>query len=311
MKNVIVTGPTGEIGLALVNELIEHDIYVTAIVNPGSKRNNRICNDERLTKIECSLSEIRKIPGILKSEYDTFYHLGWAFSRAHNDVDKQYENIGYTLAAVDVAKALGCSTFIGAGSQAEFGTIDGKISPCTSTNPNMAYGVAKVCAGDLSRLKCKELNIRHIWPRIISVYGPGDAESTMIISVIRKLLNGEEPKLTAGEQMWDFLYSKDCARALRLLGESKSEGGTYCIGYGKMRPLKEFMAIIKDSINPDLILGLGKIPYRKNQVMKLDVDISALVDDTGFFPKYSFEEGIRETIEWCKNNPVILKPEEV
>lgn len=162
----------------------------------------------------------------------------------------------------------------------------------------------------MSRLLASQLGIKHIWPRIISIYGPGDAESTMIISTIRALLNGEVPSLTKGEQQWDFLYSKDCAVALRLLGEYGKDGEIYCIGRGETDSLCHYIEQLRDEIDPSLKLGIGDLPYRENQVMKLDVDISNLVRDTGFSPKFTFKEGIRETIEWCKNNTPVFKPEE-
>ena len=47
--------------------------------------------------------------------------------------------------------------------------------------------------------------------------------------------------------------------------------------------------------------GIGKKDYVPNQVMHLEADISELTADTDFKPSISFEEGLRETIEWAKN----------
>ena len=77
-----------------------------------------------------------------------------------------------------------------------------------------------------------------IWTRILSIYGPYDGENTMVMSTIYKLLNSEKPSCTKGEQMWDFLYSKDAALAMRLLGEKGTDGRTYCIGSGKSKTVK-------------------------------------------------------------------------
>lgn len=209
MKNVLITGPTGEVGLALVNELLQRDIRVHVIVRPNSQRSDRLPSHKLLSVITCSLSELEKLSENTKlqnEEIDTFYHLGWDHSRDHYNVDAHYKNIEYTLSAVRLAKALNITTFIGAGSQAEYGRVEGKLSPGTPAFPDTAYGMAKLCAGQMSRLLCKQLQIRHIWPRILSVYGPGDAESTMVISTIRKLLNKEKPSLTKGDQEWDFLF---------------------------------------------------------------------------------------------------------
>ncbi len=310
MKSVIITGPTGEVGLALINELLEHDIKVAAVIRPGSSRADRLPKNKNLTIVENELDQLCELKNKISEKYDAFYHLAWDFSRDHDNVEKQYKNVGYTLDAVKAAHDIGCEVFIGAGSQAEYGVVHGTITPKTPTFPVMAYGMAKLCAGQLSRKLASQLGMKHIWPRIISVYGPGDAESTMIISVIRTLLNGDKPSLTKGEQMWDFLYAKDCAKAMRLIGEKGHDGSVYCIGRGETRPLSEYMKTIRDEIDPKLELGIGDIPYRENQVMELNVDISALVNDTGFSPDYDFRVGIRETIDWCKGNKQILKQEE-
>ena len=145
-----------------------------------------------------------------------------------------------------------------------------------------------------------EKGMRHIWTRILSIYGPYDGENTMVMSTIYKLLNSEKPSCTKGEQMWDFLYSKDAALAMRLLGEKGTDGRTYCIGSGKARPLKEYIDIIGQNANKNVTIGYGDIPYGPLQVMYLCADITALREDTGFEPRYSFEDGIKETIEWCR-----------
>ena len=136
----------------------------------------------------------------------------------------------------------------------------------------------------------------------MGVYGPGDAESTMVISTIRKLLSKEKPTLTKGGQEWDFLFSEDCAKALFLIGEKGKDGAVYCIGSGKTYPLRYYFEQIRDAIDPALPLGIGEIPYRDQQVMYLCADITSLNKDTGFEPQISFQEGIRRTVEWCRNN---------
>jgi len=54
-------------------------------------------------------------------------------------------------------------------------------------------------------------------------------------------------------------------------------------------------------LNPDVEIGIGEIDYYPNQVMHLEADISNLIEDTGFKPEYTFEEGIRETVEWVRS----------
>lgn len=307
MKNVIITGATGEIGLALVKELLAQNMNVTVISRPKSKRKSRLGQHKNLQIVECELENLSDWTycGNLSGHFDIFYHLGWDYSRDHSNVDKHLLNVNYTLKAVEAAVRAGCSCFVGAGSQAEYGRADGMIDENTPCFPETAYGIAKLCAEQMSRLSCEQKGIRFIWPRIFSVYGPGDAESTMVMSVIRQLLAGKVPLLTKGEQLWDFLYTSDCARALRLLGETEACQGVYCIGSGITKPLKSYIEELRDNVDRELALGFGGIPYSGRQVMNLNVNIDKLVRATGFQPEVEFTIGIQQTIQWCRDHPQI------
>lgn len=300
---VVITGPSGAIGIALVQEFIEHQIDVLAICRKGSKRINRIPKSSFVHILELDLQDYQSFqPEVNDQKYDVFYHFAWGGTTGseRNNMELQHDNVGYSLDAVYLAKKFGCHTFIGAGSQAEYGRVEGKLSASTPAFPENGYGIAKLCAGQMTRILCEQLGIKHIWTRILSVYGPYDGENTMIISTIRKLLAKERPMLTKGEQKWDYLYSKDAAKAMRLLAEKGKEGKTYCIGGGSARPLSEYIEIMRDAIDPTAQLAFGAIPYADKQVMYLCADIDELKQDTGFEPKVSFEKGIRETIAWVE-----------
>lgn len=120
----------------------------------------------------------------------------------------QTQNIRYTLDAVELAKQLGCQVFVGAGSQAEYGRVTGSLSAHTPAFPENGYGIAKLCAGQMSRIACRQQGIRHVWARILSVYGTFEGPNTMVMSSIRTLLRGERPLFTGSEQMWDYLFPK-------------------------------------------------------------------------------------------------------
>ena len=72
------------------------------------------------------------------------------------------------------------------------------------------------------------------------------------------------------------------------------------MGSGKAKELRYYVETIRDIINPKAELGIGRVPYGKNQVMMLCADIKDLRNDVGFEPEYSFEKGIEETINWWR-----------
>lgn len=303
MKRAIITGATGAIGMALINVLISQNVNITVLLHKGSKRNNRIKECENVRLIECGLENLTELKAADVGKQDIFYHFAWdcTVGQDRNNVDNQVKNIQYTLDAVRLAKHLECQRFIGAGSQAEYGRYEGNLNANVPVFPENGYGMAKLCAGQMSRLLCTQLGMEHIWARILSVYGPYDGKKTMVYSLIRDLLNGKNPACTKGEQLWDYIYSKDAGQAFYLLGLKGVSGKTYCIGSGKALPLKEYIMHIGTIVNPDVDIIFGAVPYAENQVMHLCADISDLQKDTGFHTAYSFQEGIRETVKWIES----------
>jgi nucleoside-diphosphate-sugar epimerase len=304
LKKILLTGATGMIGVALLNECAIRGIEAVAVVRHDSDKRKRIPDSKFIKVVECGLEEIEKLPSISGGGFDAFYHLAWADTdkNGRNDAIKQNRNVEYTLRAVKAAQKTGCGIFVGAGSQAEYGRVSKPISEDFPPAPETAYGAAKLSAGKLSAELCSQLGIKHLWTRIFSVYGPNDSTATMIMYCIGKMLKKEKPLLTKCEQMWDYLYCSDAAKALLLAGEKGSDGAVYNIGSGICRPLIEYVKILRDAANPGLELGIGKIEYGRGQVMHLCADISRIKKDTDFNPAVNFEQGIKETIKWYREN---------
>lgn len=298
MKRVVVTGPTGAVGVGLIQNLIKDGIEVIAVVRPGSNRVSNIPTCPLVKVVPCALAELENLPAMIEGKVDVFYHLGWdgTFGNARNNMPEQVKNIGYAVMAVEAAHKLGCKKFVGVGSQAEYGRVEGLLKPDTPTHPENGYGMAKLAAGQMTRQMCTDFGMEHNWVRILSVYGPCDGEKTMVMSLIRQLQQNQRPALTAGEQVWDYLYAEDAGNALKLIGEKGVSGKTYVLGSGKGRPLKEYIEDIRQEVNPKGELGFGDIAYGEKQVMYLVADISELTKDTGFVPKVKFRDGIRKMI---------------
>lgn len=298
----VITGPTGTIGMALIKKCIEERISVLAVCHKGSKRVSNIPQSPFVSVIEADLSELSDIDQRLKERYDIFYHLAWegTTGAARNDMYLQNRNVKHTLDAVELAHRLGCNTFIGAGSQAEYGRVEGRLRPDTPTFPENGYGMAKLCAGQMSRGICERLRMRHIWVRILSVYGPYDGAGSMVSSTIRTLMDGGHAAFTPGGQVWDYLYGEDSAKALLLLAKKGISGKTYVLGSGQARPLKDYIMEIYQAVSEECLgvgsIGIGDLSYGEKQVMHLSADITQLTEDTGFKPEVTFAEGIRETV---------------
>lgn len=316
MKKIVITGATGAIGTALIQNALQNQMQVLAICHKNSKRIARLPISDNLRILELDTEEYSDF-GNKEEElsslgkYDCFFHLAWKGTTgvARNDMNLQLSNIQYTLDAVELAAALGCKCFVGAGSQAEYGRVDGTISSTTQTFPENGYGIAKLCAGQMSRIRCEQLGMKHIWTRILSVYGPGDGENSLIMSAISGFLNQRQTEFTAGMQKWDYLYSGDAARILMGLAEYGSLGMVYCVGSGRIQLLKEYIHQIYREVNgedaTDEQLGIGLRPYMDKQVMYLQADVTEwpyeLQREFAERPMCSFSQGIKHTIDWISN----------
>ena len=270
IKRAIVTGATGMLGIATTERLLREGYEVVAVARPSSARLCNIPSDDRITVVELALDDISYLPSDLKEEgidhADLFFHFAWdgTYGDSRNDVDIQLNNIRNSVDAVRAA------------------------------------AVAKLAAGRLTRLEAGKLGIKHIWVRILSTFGPYDGAQTMVMSGIAKMAEGQKASYTRGEQMWDYLYCKDAAKAFYLAATLGRNNSVYPVGSGSVRPLREYITAIRDAVDPSLDIGFGEVDYYPGQVMYLCADISKLQEDTGFAPDYTFEEAIKETAKWYK-----------
>ncbi|MCM1100966.1 MAG: NAD-dependent epimerase/dehydratase family protein [Acetatifactor muris] len=299
MQRAIVTGATGAIGTALVEELIRRRVEVLVFCRKGSERNGRIPKHRLVTTKYCSLEQLQDVSNDTGQGYDVFFHLAWegTTGAARNDMYLQNQNVRYALDAVRAAQRFGCHTFIGAGSQAEYGRAQEILRPDTPVCPETGYGIGKLCAGQMTRELAGQYGMRHIWVRVLSIYGPNDSANSLIMTAIRNLKDGGELRFTKAEQMWDYLYSGEAAEAFYLLGEKGVDQRTYVLGSGKVRPLKEYIMAIRDIVAPGRPVALGDIPYGDRQVMYLCADTSELERDVQWKSTMTFEQGIKNTLQ--------------
>ena len=213
-----ITGATSMLGVATIKNCILKNISVLAFVRKGSSKIERLPSSPLVKIVECDLAQMKDFD-VDKLSADVFIHFGWAFTdkTGRNDVSKQLENVQYTIDAVHLAKRLGCRKFVGAGSQAEYGTPNIILKADTPVNPLVPYGVAKYAAGRLSAMECKKEGLEYNWVRILSVYGPHDNEGTLLKQLIYNAKDNIPMGLSGCEQIWDYLHEMMQERLLLLL----------------------------------------------------------------------------------------------
>ncbi len=296
-----VTGATGFVGSHVVRMLVESRIPTAVLV-----RNNASCR-----KLVHLLSDVQVFCGDMHDESvlsaalqcfrpDTILHLGWTGVAAGNRNETlQLCNLQTSIKLVQLAKNLGVSTIVALGSQAEYGPKEIAMDEHAACAPNTLYGAAKLASSTIGIQLCKLNNIRFVWLRLFSCFGPGDHSGAMIPSLIATLLAGEKPSLTSARQKWDYLYVDDAAKAVIHSAVNSNLEGIFNLGSGNAVELRQIIECIRDQIDSSLPLGFGEIAQNQDAPKHLEANIGKLVA-SGWKPETSLLEGIKTTIDWVK-----------
>lgn len=296
----IVIGANGYIGFQLTQYLVMQHCDVVALVPFGF-------NFEHVKKlpvrcIEFSFDNLHQVELSACQNADVVYNMVWVGVNANdrNRAELQAANMLYNIRVVDFVANHSIKKLIIPGSAAQYACSHRVIDGTGEFAPSDLYAAAKNAVYEYLKMLCTQKQIGLIWTLITSIYGPGRDDNNLISYAIKCLLKGECPSFTRLEQQWDYLYVEDLMKALFLLGVRGKGGKVYPVGSGEHRQMREYVQIIRDSINSKLPLGIGEKPYKNSVIDNQIIDISELIKDTGFQAAWKFEKGIKETIEWFK-----------
>lgn len=288
---IAITGASSFIGRALTKRLAEDGNECIAIVRKVSSD----LNFDNCSVLQMDMHDYGML-GRTVGQIDCLINLAWLGTRGNDRMDQemQKKSYEYTLDAISSVLASDCKVIVTAGSQAEYGHMDGTIKETDIASPNTEYGHYKLelflKASDI----CRENGIRLIEPRFFSLYGPGDTDRTMVVSMMKKMLKNEPCPLTQAIQMWDFLYLDDAMDALLALIREDKASGIYNFASGDTRRLKDYIEEMKRVLKSDSILEYGAVPYPETGMVSIMADISKLKKTTGWKAKTPFSAGIEE-----------------
>lgn len=295
--HVAITGATGFIGAAVAAEFLALGTEVTLLLRADSDRTRlaELAGVEFLTYTK--LDDSTTIAALAARRPCTFIHCGWkgVVGGERNAAFQITANLPLTLAAVELAAAAGCQHWIGFGSQAEYGNANRRLDEDAPLRPTTIYGKAKLAAGIAALALCETRALAGTWLRVFSTYGPGDDPAWFIPYVTQELIAGRAPRLTRCEQRWDYLYVGDAARAVVAITKRKA-GGIFNLGSGQARPLRDCVEAIRSELHSAVEPVYGAIPYRADQVMHLEAEITRLSAATGWSPETNIQTGLRATV---------------
>ena len=307
--DVIITGGTSFIGLAVTETLLERGCRIWTAVRPGSPNREKLPKHENLRPLDLSLEDMERLPeaaraaGLSEKSRPVFLHMAWdgVGSAGRSDRAVQEKNIRCSLMAVEAAAALGCGRFVFSGSQAEYGICRENTAEDHPCSPVSEYGKAKLEFGRQAEALCRELAMDYVHARIFSVYGPGDHPWSLVNSCLRTFAAGGHMELGECTQKWNFLYIEDMAAATAALARQQNlPGGIYNVAGEDTRVLREFVEEMFEICGRKGTYAYGKRPPNAEGPASLLPDIGKIERLTGWRPAVPFQEGIRRTLEFVK-----------
>lgn len=298
----VITGATSFIGVELTRYALSMGDEVIAVCRKGSAGIPKLGEHPNLHIVYSELSEYGNLINQI-DKADVFINLAWEGTGhgGRNLAEIQQDNIAHSLEAIKVAAGIGCSLFVEAGSQAEYGTVLEKISETTPCNPFSEYGKAKLAVKEQGSKIANALGMKYLHLRIFSLYGEEDHPWTLVMSSLKKMVNNEPVDLSPCTQNWNFLYVKDAVRQIYLLCQYAQRNPNYKsevfnIASKDTRVLKDFVVEMYNLSQSKSELNFGTIPPAN--VVSLDPDTSKTESVTGFISDHVFKDIVNNII--CK-----------
>jgi UDP-glucose 4-epimerase len=289
---VLVTGPTGFIGVRLVERLLRANYEVCAVVRlPGGLEERR-----GLTVVEWDLVHGAPPPGV-PPRADAVVHLAARIPAPHRGEEGDFfENLTMTTHLL--------SHLVGPRHVVFGSTIDVYGRPRSMplgedhpTEPLTSYGVSKLlCERHLQEASAARGFVVTVL-RFAQVYGPGDRSGKAIPRFIGALLDGQSPVVyDDGSDLSDYVHVDDVAKAVVLALQRRSPG-VFNISAGHAHSIAEVLHVLMG------IHGAGVRPvYEPRRGEKFDfcLDISRARTNLGYAPEIPLHIGLRQQYEWTR-----------
>ena len=309
MIKVLVTGADGFIGSHLTELLLEKGYKVKALAYYNSFNNLGWLDDfPAHSNLEIVTGDIRD-PHFVKqimAGTQIVFHLAAliAIPYSYHAPDSYVDtNIKGTLNVCQAARELGGIRVLSTSTSEVYGTAQYvPIDEKHPKQPQSPYSATKIAADAiaLSFYNAFELPLTIVRP--FNTYGPRQSARAIIPTIITQILNGtEQIRLGDLTPTRDFNYVKDtCSGFLSISQSDSTIGKEINIATNSEISMSEIFEMIKEILGSN-VLNLSdeqRIRPPKSEVLRLCGDNSLITSLTDWQPKYTLEQGLKETIEW-------------
>jgi nucleoside-diphosphate-sugar epimerase len=180
----------------------------------------------------------------------------------------------------------------------EYGTQQGLINEDTPVKPQSTYGVSKLAADYLCKIRSVESPVSVISLRQFNCYGPRETHAYVIPEIISQLHKGKTIYLGNLASQRDFLYVNDAAGYAIELLEHGVWGETYNLGSGECISIKDLALLIAKIWNKPIEIKVDPKKLRPWDIQRLQSDNTKIHQVVSYRPQTKFKEGLYNTIKY-------------
>ncbi len=305
MSKILLSGHLGFIGSHVLESLLDGGHEVMGLDNGSSGKPENVAhiNGDKYRVVEPgNILDPHVIEIATGFRPEIIVHLAAQPSLLESEKEPlhdAYTNIIGTLNLIRLAEHVGAKRFIFSSTSAVESDWSPSFSDTEQSIPTSCYGISKLCA---------EMYLQHLGSQVIilrfaNVFGPRQVplgENQLVPRVLNHIYNDAFFEVHGeGKPTRDFIYVKDVASAVIYAAMRRYDrGGVFNISSGESHSVNEVLKILAK-----LTHFKKKWVHKKDyymQRMHVDMDNNLFVNEFGWTPQYTLEEGLKETVEWYK-----------
>jgi dTDP-glucose 4,6-dehydratase len=312
---VLVTGGAGFIGSHYVRQVLSgaypamadaEVVVLDKLTYAGNKANlDPVAGSSRLRFVQGDICDANLVSQLTQGT-DVVVHFA---AESHVDrsilsaADFVLTNVLGTQYLLQAALDAGVSKFVHVSTDEVYGSIaEGSWPEDHPLLPNSPYSASKASSDLIARSFHRTYGLPVCITRCSNNYGPYQFPEKVIPLFVTNLLDGAKvPLYGDGLNVRDWLHVDDHCTGIQLVAESGRPGEVYNIGGGTELTNRELTELLLDVVGADFSM-VQPVDDRKGHDRRYSVDISKISDELGYQPKVAFDQGLRSTVEWYRDN---------